>query len=140
MLIDGRKATAVPVMDIRTRSISIPAWRTAYALLLLVTTAAAQPETFRLQSTKSEKVFGPFDFFHGATVTIGRVQFEILRDAKPEPPPIVVEGPEFPPPAEQYLHIHASISYLARRQRVAPLVHMHVRSNPQRLCIGILLD
>jgi len=67
----------------------------------MYTLALAAPEAFRLKATKTGKLFGPFDYSHSATVTIGRVTFEILRDAKSKQPPKVVETPPTNSPPER---------------------------------------
>jgi hypothetical protein len=93
---------------------------TAGVFLLLNTSSTADPEAFRLKSTKTEKVFGPFDYSHGATVTIGKVTFEILRNAKPEQPPTVEETPQTNSPPKmvpgtdaETAAIEAAIAWLA---------------------------
>jgi hypothetical protein len=53
--------------------------------------AAARGETFYLKGSQSGKLFGPYTYEQGATVTVGKVSFEIVRNV---PPPARGDHPE----------------------------------------------
>jgi hypothetical protein len=72
-------------------------WVAAVLLACAGGAAGAGAEEFYLRAAHTNRVFGPFRYEQGATVTVGRVAFELVRRPAPAEP----AAPEVPPEMAQ---------------------------------------
>ncbi|MCE9615216.1 MAG: DUF4019 domain-containing protein [Lentisphaerae bacterium] len=54
-------------------------WCVCVALVVMLPTRGWSGETFYLKAMPSQRMFGPYEYVHGGTVTVGSVSFQIVR-------------------------------------------------------------